>query len=109
MTASWTRRTRDPFVVSCTVAVALVLAGLAFLAAAWHGSARTVFVPFQFPWVVSAGVGGLALVGSGSAVLVVQAGRHAAARRRQELDSLTDQVVRVIDAMVDRRSAGGGP
>ena len=53
---------RDPIMASALVAGALVVAGFAAMVLAWRGAAATLDVPVQVPYLVSGGIGGLALL-----------------------------------------------
>ncbi len=75
--------------VALELAVVLVAAGLAALAFAWQGAAALLAVPLQIPFLVSGGLGGLALVGLGLALFDIQTDRRDRARGRDELNELT--------------------
>jgi hypothetical protein len=82
------RASADPLVVSCWLAVLLL--GLAFVAflAAWKGASGTVHVDVQVAYLVSGGLGGLALLVAGSTLLTVQLTRVLAAREARELEAV---------------------
>ena len=84
------RASADPLVTSCWIAgLLLALAFVSFLAA-WKGASDTVEVDVQVAYLVSGGLGGLALLVAGSALLTVQLSRWLAARERRELDAVLD-------------------
>ncbi|HZN16066.1 MAG TPA: hypothetical protein VFB78_17495 [Acidimicrobiales bacterium] len=73
-------------------AVGLVALGAIVIFLAWNGAAGKDYTQGQLPYVISGGVGGLALIISGLAVGVVQAFRRDAAELGQKLDALLDAV-----------------
>src|ERR1041385_8800245 len=85
--------------------VGLVVAGFAVMAAGWRGAARTLVVPFQIPYVVSGGIGGLALVVLGAGVFLVQVGRRHAADER----GAGDRVLLELDALLAARDKPPAP
>jgi hypothetical protein len=92
----------DPFWLSCAAAVVLALVGFVFIGLAWRGVARTAFVPFQLPWIVSGGLGGLCLVAAGLAVLATQLSRRDAARERRDLDRLVELTAELMASVTER-------
>jgi hypothetical protein len=82
------RVSTDPLALSCWIAVLLL--GLAFVAflAAWKGASDTLEIDVQVAYLVSGGLGGLALLVAGSALLTVQLSRWLAARERRELEAV---------------------
>jgi hypothetical protein len=70
--------------------VGLVALGFIGIFFAWNGAASKDYVQGQMPYVISGGIGGLALVLSGLTVVVVQAVRRDAAELRQKLEELTE-------------------
>jgi hypothetical protein len=89
-------RLRDPWWQAVAVFAGLVVAGFALLAVAWRGVARTVFVPYQLPWVMSAGVAGLALIGAALGLLTIHIGRRDDAVHRAEFDDFTNTFTELI-------------
>lgn len=96
---SWSR---DPVVPSLSLFSALVLGGFVAIGIGWKVAARTLFVPFQVPAVVSGGLGGLALVILGAGLANVQVGRRLAAQERAETEDLLDEAAALMDAMRGR-------
>ena len=92
------RRLGDPFVATCVLAGAIVAAGFALIGLGWRGVAGLVSVPLQIPYLMSGGVGGLALIGTGAALLAVQAGRHRRAVERRDLDEALDAAGELLEA-----------
>ncbi|HVF21241.1 MAG TPA: hypothetical protein VNA14_13510 [Mycobacteriales bacterium] len=100
-------------VTAPAVSIALVLSatGLSsfvFFYVAWRGAARTPIVPFQVPFLVSGGLGGLALLVFALGLLDVHAGRVEAAHRRADADVVLREAVELLalaPAARRRRSA----
>jgi hypothetical protein len=78
----------DPFRRSIVISIALILAGFVAIGLAWRGAARSLIVAEQLPFLVSGGVGGLALIAAGAGMLAVQSSRYWNARERKQLDRL---------------------
>ena len=87
---------RDPALPGMILMVVLILAGLGALGFAWFVSARTVLVPLQVPAGVSGGLGGLALVGMGAALLNLQITRRDEARERRLTQEALDEVTALL-------------
>jgi hypothetical protein len=96
---------REPFHLTTALAVGFVLGGFALIGFAWNGAARLTLVALQLPYVVSGGLGGLLLAGTGLALLGVQASRSEGAEQRRELDGVLDVVASVL---AQRRGSPGG-
>lgn len=60
--------------------------GLVLIGLAWRGVARELYVPLQTPFLVSAGIGGLAIVGAGAVLLAVHLERRDAAAQRARME-----------------------
>lgn len=69
-------------------AVGLMGIGVLLIVLGWNGAASIDYVSGQMPYVISGGVGGLALVGAGLALTVVHAVRQELARLGTKLDEL---------------------
>lgn len=72
--------------------VALVAVGFALIFLAWNGAAGRDFVEGQLPYLISGGLTGLALVGTGLTVALVQA-------QRREARAITDRLDEVVEAL----------
>ena len=92
------RSMRDPFTHSILFAVALIAGGLVAIGLGWRGVARSVLLPEQLSFLVSGGLGGLALVVTGSTIAAVQSSRYWSARERQRLDAAIAGAARALDA-----------
>jgi len=82
------------------LATALIGAGFLLIVLAWNGAASVDYVQGQVPYIISGGLGGLAMVGAGLALAVVQS-------NRQDRLMLTEKLDELIDTM--HRGATGGP
>ena len=82
--------------------VVLVAAGFALIFLAWNGAAGRDFIEGQFPYIISGGLVGLALVGTGLTVALVQAQRREA---RAVIDRL-DELVEAVRALGGNAAAG---
>ena len=96
---------RDPWVRAALVLTGIAVTGLVLLALGWRGSARTLYVPLQMPWLVSAGLAGIALTGGALALLDVHLERRRAAIRRQQTDDLVREAILLVEAWRDRPSS----
>lgn len=89
-------------------AVLLILVGFGLIALGWRGAAATLFIPTQVAYAVSGGIAGIALIGTGAAVLNVQASRIATAERSHRLHQMIDETFAALsqlqDSDLDRRS-----
>jgi len=97
------RIARDPFGRSIVLSVALIAAGFVAIFLGYRGAARSLIVAEQLPFLLSGGVGGMALVVAGAGVLAVQSSRYWNARERQQLDRLVASA-----ATLRRGQAGDG-
>jgi hypothetical protein len=96
--------TRDPAAPSLGLYLALVIAGFVAIGLGWRAAARTLFVPFQVPALVSGGIGGLALIVLGAGLAATQVGRRLAAEERAETEDLLDEAAAVLDVLKGRRA-----
>lgn len=84
------RRTQEPFYLTSLIAAGLVLGGFAILVLSWRGIARLTVVSFQVPYMLSGGLGGIALIGIGAAILGIQVARYQRAEERRDMEALLD-------------------
>lgn len=89
---------RDPVAPSLLLFAALVVAGFVGIAIGWKVAARTLFVPFQTPALVSGALGGLALVLLGAGLASIQVGRRLAAAERVQTEALLDEAAALLAA-----------
>ena len=87
---------RDPRVTTTLVLAAVVLTGFGLLVLGYRGAAALLFVPFQVPYLVSGAVAGLALVGTGLALLIVHLDRTEAAEERRAVAALQRDALRLL-------------
>ncbi len=71
------------------------VAGLAVIWAGWNGAASYNDIRKQFPYLVSGGIGGLALVVIGAALLIVQSQRADRVQLEANLTELRDILARM--------------
>lgn len=81
--------------------ILLALVGFVLLFLGWNGAASYNFLPAQFPYLISGGLAGLALVVLGSALLIVQ-------NAREERAILLHALAEIREA-VERGAVGGAP
>src|SRR5438046_2683457 len=93
------QRLRDPVAVMLITGVVIVYVGFMAFAIGWHGAAATLDVPLQLPYVVSAGLGGAALIALGLGLCNLYASRREAAREIVRLQALVDEAARVFEAV----------
>lgn len=87
---------RDPALPGLIVMVVLVLGGAVGLYFGWRAAARTIHVPLQLPSLISGGLGGLALIGSGLALFDLQMTRRNLAEERRLNDDLLNEVASLV-------------
>jgi hypothetical protein len=75
-----------------SIGVLVVVLGLVLVFFAWNGAANRDYVEGQLPYLISGGLSGLALVGLGLTVVLVQSHRRDAAELAEKLDELVDVV-----------------
>lgn len=73
--------------------VVTIILGFVVLGLSWAGAAGTLFIPTQVAYAVSGGLTGLALIGTGAAVLNAQVTRIVTAERTHDLDAVIDGAV----------------
>jgi hypothetical protein len=76
-------------------ALAVIGVGLLLIALAWNGAAGTLATAEQNAYLISGGLGGVALVIAGAALLLSQVVREERGRLESKLDELIDVVARV--------------
>lgn len=90
------------------VLAAIGIAGFVMLGYAWHGAQHAKYVPLQAPWVISGGLGGLALIGLAAASGHIYAGRLDDEAHREAWNGFTREVIDVLSARPVSPKARGG-
>jgi hypothetical protein len=93
---------RDPGIRAGLVLLGVVVTGFALFPVAWRGVARTSYVPLQLPWLLSAGVVGLALIGGALGALTIHVGRRADAVHRAAVDDVVRTALELVDELKKR-------
>lgn len=91
---SWSR---DPALPGLLLFGLLTVSGFVVIALGWRAAARTLLVSEQVPALVSGGMGGLALVVSGCALVGVQLRRRQAAQECKETEQLLDELAALVE------------
>jgi hypothetical protein len=99
----WFDDLADPGIRAGVILVAVAIVGLAVLSLAWRGVARSLYVGVQLPFLISAGIGGAALAGTGAALFGMHLERRAAAVRRADVDEIVRTVAGLADNVRRRR------
>lgn len=86
------------------LAVTMIAAGFILIGLAWNGAAEQDCIQCQFPYLISGGLGGLALVGTGILLALVREIRRAGLLVERRLDGLSREVA----ASRSVTAAGGG-
>lgn len=87
---------RGPAKFATYLAALIVLSGFALVGLAWYSVAGQSRLQNQFPYLLSGGIGGLGLIVTGMAVLLVQTVREQSARERDQLNQAHVAILRVI-------------
>lgn len=98
------RALTDPFSASLLVHLAALAMGVAALGFAWTGTRESADVAEQIAYVVSGGLGGIALIGFASGVFAIEARRWAEARRRAEFDRVIAEAAELLAAVRKERT-----
>jgi hypothetical protein len=98
----WVAAVHDPGIQSVLVLAALAVAGFVMFGLAWHGAARTPYVPLQMPWLVSGGMAGLGLLGMAVGAWSIHLGRRQDALHR----AATEDLVRAAAELAEDVRAG---
>lgn len=81
------------------VGISTILLGFGAIAFGWVGAAASLFIPTQVAYAVSGGLTGIALIGTGAAVLNAQISRIVTAERTHRVDSLIEGAVDVLTSV----------
>ncbi|HVE98143.1 MAG TPA: hypothetical protein VNA12_03090 [Mycobacteriales bacterium] len=85
-----------PAVSTGLVLTGIVAAGFVAIALAWRGASLTPYVPFQVPFLVSGGFGGLALVVLGLGLFDVHVNRVQEAKRHVDTNAALREAVQLL-------------
>jgi hypothetical protein len=89
---------RDGWASGMVLGFGLVLAGFVAVGLAWRGTSRTTIPSTQVGYMVSGGIGGLALIATGLGLWRVQAARL---DRAVEQERTTELLARVASRLTD--------
>jgi hypothetical protein len=95
---------RDPRINVSLVLGLVVVGGLGLVGAAYGGTADLALVAYQLPFVISGGLGGIALVGLGLSLLSTHVDRVASVEERQELALVQRETMRLVRTIAERSS-----
>ena len=95
---------RDAYQRSVALAVVLAVAGFVAIGVAWFGVPGTLIIPTQVAYAMSGGFGGLALLGTGIALLEVQRRRLASAQDRRDLAAFAAELGDVAELIAVART-----
>lgn len=98
----------NPALRAVLVLVVLVAVGYEMMWLGWRGAARTVVEPLQSPWVMSGGLGGLAVLGMALGAWSVHLGRRQDAEHRAAVEGLVRDAVLIIEEVHRRTQPTGG-
>lgn len=93
----------DPAASSLLLFAGVVIGGFVAMGVGWKVAARTLFVGYQTPALVSGGMGGIALVLLGSALFSIQSSRRLAAVERAQTEGLLDEAAALLEAVKAKR------
>lgn len=88
--------------------IGLALLGVLFLFLGWNGAASHDDVPAQFPYLISGGLVGVALVMIGSAYIIVDNQRRDRAQLQNTIAELRDAIDKLALAQLGSTANGGG-
>lgn len=94
---------RDPWRRSIVLAVALIVGGFVAILITWVGVAATRVIPTQVAFAVSGGIGGVALLGTGIALLEIQRRRHATAVARRDFATFAAELRDLAELIAERQ------
>lgn len=81
------------------VLAAVAAAGLAGLGIAWNGVAATLFPQLQLPFIVSGGLGGVAVAGASLSLLATHLERRSSASDRARMEAIIAAATAVADEL----------
>ena len=98
------RRAGTPFGLGVLLGIALLAAGFVTIAFGWRGTARSLSVPLQVPYLISGALVAIGLIGAGAILLNTQWERLSEAEERGAIAAMIDEAALLLEA---RRSAAG--
>jgi hypothetical protein len=90
---------RGPAQLATYLAGVFVAAGFVTIYFAWNGAAELNHLAGQFPYLVSGGLAGLALVSAGCALWIIQTSRQLSAERARRMNQLDATMASVVEAV----------
>jgi hypothetical protein len=88
----WAASLLDPGIRTAVVLTVLVAGGFAVMIAGYFGADHTRNIASELPWLVSSGIGGLALAGLAAAALSAHLSRREEAEQSHELASFAREL-----------------
>jgi hypothetical protein len=79
-----------------TVLSAIFIVGFVAFGWAWHGARNARYVSLQAPWVISGGLGAIALVGLAIAAWHIDLARRADSAHRADWDTFTESLAAAL-------------
>lgn len=98
---------RGPAKLATHVALAMTAAGFGTILLAWNGAASFDRTPQQFPYLLSGGITGIALIIVAMAVLVMQVARRASAERSRQMAQVNAAMAGLVAAARDQGARPG--
>ena len=87
----------------------MMFVGFVMIVFAWNGAANLDFIQGQFPYLLSGGVPGLALIITGAGLEYIQAIRQITAERAKQMAELNLSVVKLVGFMRDEQEMAHSP
>lgn len=100
---TWLADLRDPGIQAAVLLLTTTVAAFVLLLFAWRGAARTLYVFFQIPWVVSCGIGAFALILTSLGALTIHLQRRADAAHRFAMDNIIREALTLSEDIVSGR------
>lgn len=97
---------RDPALPGMLLGLVLVVAGFVVAILAGIGAAGVAAVALQTPYLVSGGLGGVALVVIGALVAAIQAERRDGVDANAEMWQVSDGMAALVESAIARRHRG---
>lgn len=95
---------RDPRLSAALVLGLMTVAGLVLVVVGYRGTSDLARVVYQLPYVISGGIGGIALVGISLALLSIHLDRVEGAEERYELAQVQREIMRLVSASASSRT-----